>query len=1155
MDYAAFIARYADSVGERANKDSYLKDLCTVLGLPHPEPSTGDAERDAYVFEKDAKLAREGASATTKKIDLYKAGCFILEAKQGSNDGAKKLGTARRGTPAWNIAMNDAYGQALGYARAFAKAVPFLIVSDLGHCFDIYAAFDGSWDYRPFPNPQASRIYVSDLEKHAPLLRTIWTDPLSLDPAKQSAKVTREVAEYLANLAKLLESQGHAQESVAKFLMRCLFTMFAEDVGLLPKEAFTKALRDYWEPNPASFTMGVEVLWRTMNDGGGLFTGEKILRFNGGLFRAPSALPLDRHALMLLRQAAECNWTDVEPAIFGTLLERALDPKERHRLGAHYTPRAYVERLVKPTVEEPLRADWDVVRAHVRELVKESEEKPKVKEARLKEARAQVLAFQEKLCKTRVLDPACGSGNFLYVTLDLFKRLEAEVLELRASLGESQELLMGLQGLRVTPGQFLGIEVKPWAKEIAELVLWIGYLQWHFRQYGKSKPVPEPVLQDYGNIECRDAVLDWDGAPHAEVVRDAAGKPVTRWDGETMKVSPVTGKEVPDESATVPVYAYPNPRKATWPDADFIVGNPPFIGNKRMRAVLGEGYVEALRSVWNDVSDSVDFVMYWWHAGAKLIASGRTRRAGLITTNSITQVFNRSVVEDALRASSLAFAVPDHPWVDHADGAQVRIAMTVLEPGISTPGTFITVVDEKPNPSGGGDAPSLEFSIRHGQIHADIATGADAGAAARLRSNDGLSFMGVTLSGQGFVIEPDEIDAVSAPERVFLRPYLVGNELNRRSKGRLVVDLFGLSEADARSRCPGLYQRLVSLVKPERDLQKREAYRKNWWLFAEGRGGMRKAIQGLRWYVAICRTAKFFVFHAVEANVLAESKVVAIALESWSALGILSSRVHDSWARRVGSHHGVGNDLTYNNSKCFATFPFPHGQSEASEAKVASLAESLDAHRKRQQALHPDLTITGMYNVLEKLRSGEALSAKDKVIHEQGLVSVLKTIHDDLDAAVFEAYGWPTTLTDDEILERLVALNKERAEEESRGLVRWLRPDFQAPKGTASVAKQETLPGAEPEPAEDDEAPPPARASKPPTAAPWPKKLPEQIAAVRDFVLHTSAEHSADDVARAFKGAKAETVADLLESLVALGVAVTYDVGGERRWRSARFVG
>jgi len=1151
MDYAAFIARYADSVGERANKDSYLKDLCTVLGLPHPEPSTGDAERDTYVFEKDAKLGREGASATTKKIDLYKAGCFILEAKQGSNDGAKKLGTARRGTPAWNIAMNDAYGQALGYARAFAKAVPFLIVSDLGHCFDIYAAFDGSWDYRPFPNPQASRIYVSDLEKHAPLLRTIWTDPLSLDPAKQSAKVTREVAEYLANLAKLLESQGHAQESVAKFLMRCLFTMFAEDVGLLPKEAFTKALRDYWEPNPASFTMGVEVLWRTMNDGGGLFTGEKILRFNGGLFRAPSALPLDRHALMLLRQAAECNWTDVEPAIFGTLLERALDPKERHRLGAHYTPRAYVERLVKPTVVEPLRADWDVVRAHVRELVKESEEKPKVKEARLKEARAQVLAFQEKLCKTRVLDPACGSGNFLYVTLDLFKRLEAEVLELRASLGESQELLMGLQGLRVTPGQFLGIEVKPWAKEIAELVLWIGYLQWHFRQYGKSKPVPEPVLQDYGNIECRDAVLDWDGAPHAEIVRDAAGKPVTRWDGETMKVSPVTGKEVPDESATVPVYAYPNPRKATWPEADFIVGNPPFLGAKRMRSALGDGYVDALRGVYPEMADGSDYVLFWWVRAAAAMKLGTSTAFGFITTNSITQAMNRRATDDALRTlgdeRAILFAIPDHPWVDQESGAAVRIAMTSVGPvGRASP-RLVKVTSEKEGTDGQVD---VELATREvSLIHADLRAGAALMSARPLQAGSGLCSVALVRFGDGFVL--DEANA-KRMEPAVIHPLLTGRDLNQRAEPRYVIDFFPLGEEQARTAYPKAFQHVVEHVRPAR-LQIRDAgSRQRWWRFGRDKPELRRAIEGTARYIATSEVSKHRVFVFMDSAVRPDHSLIVVADQHPSTLGTLSSRVHTVWARATG---GTLEDRPrYNKSVCFDPFPFPVSEQKHSN-RIASLAESLDAHRKRQQALHPDLTITGMYNVLEKLRSGEALTAKDKVIHEQGLVSVLKTIHDDLDAAVFEAYGWPTTLTDDEILERLVALNKERADEESRGLVRWLRPDFQAPKGTASVAKQETLPGAEPEPAEDDEAPPPARASKPPTAAPWPKKLPEQIAAVRDFVLHTSAEHSADDVARAFKGAKTETVADLLESLVALGVAVTYDVGGERRWRSARFVG
>jgi hypothetical protein len=297
----------------------------------------------------------------------------------------------------------------------------------------------------------------------------------------------------------------------------------------------------------------------------------KILKFNGGLFASPVALPLDRDALKLLLEAARCSWAGVEPAIFGTLLERALDSKERHKLGAHFTPRAYVERLVKPTIEEPLRADWDVVRAEVRQLVEASEEAKteKTRKAKIKEALDVTHAFQAKLCSTQVLDPACGSGNFLYVALDVFKRLEAEVLSMLESLGEKQTLLH-METIRITPAQFHGIEVKRWAKEIAELVLWIGYLQWHLRTYGKTMPVPEPVLRDYKNIECRDAVLAWDSV---DLVRDEKGKPVTRWDGETYKKSPVTGEEVPDETAMVPIYRYVNPRKAEWPAANFVVGH------------------------------------------------------------------------------------------------------------------------------------------------------------------------------------------------------------------------------------------------------------------------------------------------------------------------------------------------------------------------------------------------------------------------------------------------------------------------------------------------------------------------------------------------------------------------------------------------------
>ena len=291
MDVPQFIRRWsASGSSERANKDSFLRELCDVLGLPHPEPRVGDRARDRYVFEADAVVPHEGGTVTIGKIDLYKAGCFVLEAKQGSDAGAASLGTARRGTPAWHIAMRYAFGQALGYARTLPQPPPFLLVVDIGHCFDLYATFDGTLEYRPFPDAQASRLFLVDLEKHAPTLTQVWTDPHALDPSKQKARVTREIAGHIAELSAALEAAGHAPEQVAKFLMRALFTMFAEDVGLLPEELFTKLLRDRWCAQPEVFPGEVEELWSKMNTGGSLFGTGRILRFNGGLFADPKAL-------------------------------------------------------------------------------------------------------------------------------------------------------------------------------------------------------------------------------------------------------------------------------------------------------------------------------------------------------------------------------------------------------------------------------------------------------------------------------------------------------------------------------------------------------------------------------------------------------------------------------------------------------------------------------------------------------------------------------------------------------------------------------------------------------------------------------------------------------------------------------------------------
>lgn len=741
MDIQTFIEKWKDSAAsERSNKDSFLHDFCDVLGVPHPDPATGDSDRDRYVFERDAVLLKEKQSIG--KIDLYKHGCFILEAKQGSRAETKKIGTARRGTPAWSVAMQEAFGQARAYADTIEPPPPFVIVTDIGYCFDIYAAFDGTRNYRKFPDALNSRIFLEQLgreSEHLVTLRTIFTEPHTLDPSKRATKVTREIAGHVANLARALEEGGHEPEKVAKFLMRCLFTMFAEDVELLPKGIFADALRNRWIEHPESFQGEVEDLWKQMNEGGYLFGAGKIWHFNGGLFAEPYAVPLNKQQLNLLAWAASYNWSDVEPAIFGTLLERALDPKERHRLGAHYTPRAYVERLVRPTIEEPLRAEWDNVRAQVLSLVAAEDPEKNIKA--VAEARKIVKEFYDRLTRLRVLDPACGSGNFLYVALDLFKRIENEVIDQLENLGEDRSILTFSR--MVTPEQFHGIEIKEWAKEITELVLWIGWLQWQIRTRGWKSHPQEPILRDYHNIELRDAVLAYDDRVP---LLDDDGTAVTRWDGETMKIHGVTGEEVPHEMARVPVFRYTNPRRTEWPVSDFVVGNPPFVGNKRMREVLGDGYVEALRSAHPDVPETADYVMYWWNQAANLARKKEIGRFGLITTNSITQPATRKLLQRHLTAEdrlAIRFAVPDHPWSDSVTGASVRIAMTVGA-SESGPSILARVVDETETDS---DDRQVTIVKSSGLIGAALTVGADISAVRSLQSNDGLSFMGVTLVG------------------------------------------------------------------------------------------------------------------------------------------------------------------------------------------------------------------------------------------------------------------------------------------------------------------------------------------------------------------------------------------------------------------------
>jgi len=1107
----AFITKWvASGAAERANKDSFSSELCDVLGVARPNPTVGDPERDTYVFERKVPLVHDDSDATLGSIDLYKQGCFVLEAKQASGEGQSKLGKAKRGTPAWNILMKDAYGQALGYARSFDRPPPFVVVCDIGHCFDLYAAFDGSGNYQAFPNAQNHRVFLRELAKHRETLRALFENPLDLDPSKHAARVTREVAGHLAALAKKLEDDGHDQTLVAQFLMRCLFTMFAEDVGLLPDGLFTRALKEMWLPHPASFVGGIEDLWKRMNEGGEMFgVAGKILRFNGGLFASPSALRLNKKALALLLQASECDWSGVEPAIFGTLLERALNPLDRHKLGAHYTPREYVERLVLPTVIEPLTAEWEAVKAKaVAHLRKD----------RVTAAKKLLKGFHHRLCTVRILDPACGSGNFLYVAFEHLKRLEGEVLTFLADLGEQSRL--ELEGVTVDPHQLLGLEVNPQAAIITDMVLWIGYLQWHFRTHGNVMP-PTPVIRKFKNVECGDAVLAWDST---EPLTDGDGNPVTRWDGVTFKTHPVTGEDIPDETARVPFLRYLNPRPAAWPDADYVVGNPPFIGNWRMRQALGDGYAEALRHTYPEVSESADYVMYWWHLAGSLVRAEKIQGFGFITTNSLPMINNRKILQRHMSAEpplSVVFAVPDHPWVDSADGAAVRIAMTVGRKG-DLPGRICRVLTEEP---GGNEGMKVSLSEEKGKILADLTIGADVAGALPLRANFELSCPGVKLHGSGFIVTPEEAKAlglgrIAGLER-HIRPYRNGRDLAQSPRGVLVIDLFGLAIEEIKSRFPEIYQWILERVKPERDQNNRASYRDNWWIFGEPRGNFRPALHGLPRYIATVETAKHRIFVFLGQEILPDNKLVIIASDDAYHLGVLSSRIHCVWALAAGGRLGVGNDPVYNKTRCFEPFSFP-AFDEAQTALIRERAEALDAHRWRQQSLHPGLGLTEQYNVLEKLRAGEALTPKERTIHDQGLVGVLKQLHDDLDAAVFSAYGWPTTLTDQEILERLTALNRERAAEEKAGCVRWLRPSFQNPYGTATETQTEIAL---------------VREDAPPLAAPLPKDHTAQLQAVRLVLSACQGPVSASEVAARFPKARTAKVTALLEDLVKLGLA------------------
>jgi hypothetical protein len=1082
----AFATRWTARPGgsERANYALFLVELCDLIGVGRPDPAGGETERNDYVFERAVRFRHDDGSTSPGRIDLYKKGCFVLEAKQskkrekggevyeqlafvlesGRGTGAALLDRPRvkaNSKPqlsTWDAFMRSARKQAENYARALDEWPPFLIVVDVGHVIELYADFSRQGkNYAQFPDRNFFRIGMDDLRSSdvRARLKAVWEDPFSLDPAKHAAEVTQDIAALLAKMTQTMERRAPSDNpvlkgewafKVSKFLMRCIFAMFAEDVSLLPKGAFLKLIEQH-KGKANRFHFAANDFFATMDRGGySPAIQEDIKKFNGGLFREVISVEITEDELTLLEKAARRDWRAVEPAIFGTLLEQALTERDRAKLGAHYTPRAYVERLVVPTIIEPLREDWDVVQSEAIGKLLDGDEKG---------AREAIKRFHDKLCDTRVLDPACGTGNFLYVSMELMKRLEGEVLDFLKELGETSEPLR-----TVDPHQFLGIERNPCAVPIAELVLWIGYIQWWFRTR-ERKVIAGTILKDFGTVQEGDAVLAFD---KQELLRDEHGRPITRQDPHAVKLHPITGEEIPNPDAKLEIFCYVNPRPAEWPEAEFVVGNPPFIGGKDLRKELGEGYTKALWLSRGKKSDSIDYVMYWWDHAATLLTRKITKlgRFGFITTNSITQKFSRRVLQKHLQPAggnalplSLVFAVPDHPWQKAPKKAAVRIAMTVAEKG-GRSGRLAQVVEEEDLET---DQPKIEFGIHEGRINADLSLGVDLTGLSELKALIGLSSPGVKLHGDGFIVTPSQAASLglgrTANLDTVIKPYLHNRDLKSRPRGVMVIDLYGLSEEQVRKKFTSVYQWVLDRVKPQRDLNPRGVYGRLWWIFGEPRAVLRPAIEGLDRIIVAGETIHHRFFEFFPTSTIADNMIRVIASDDAYVLGVLSSQLHTLFSLRKGGWLGQGNDPRY-QSECFSTFPFPTA-TELKQESIRELSEELDTLRKRVLAEHKFLTMTKLYNVREKLRSGSPFDDSEKAIHDAGCVGVIHELHNKIDAAVAEAYDWPPDLPNEELLSRLVALNKERTEEEKRGIIRWLRPDYQAGRAKARAEKEEQI--------------------------------------------------------------------------------------------------
>ncbi|HJP67699.1 MAG TPA: DNA methyltransferase [Sphingomicrobium sp.] len=943
-----FIRKWQTStLKERSAAQEHFIDLCHLL--EEPTPGT-DATGADYSFERGA-IKTTGAGGWA---DVWKRGCFGWEYKAKGRD------------------LNAALSQLQQYALALNNP-PLLIVSD----------FDRIRIHTNWTNT-VSRVHEITLEDlrdadKRQIIKWAMSDPERLRPTQTRQQLTEDAAAEFAILAQRL-AKDHDPLKVAHFINRLVFCMFAEDVGLLPDKMFEKMLRASVD-DPPTFQENASSLFRAMAQKDGKIGFTKIEWFNGGLFENDEALPLDAKDIALCIKAAELGWEEIDPSIFGTLFERGLDPAKRTQLGAHYTDRDKIMMIIEPIIIRPLLAEWAAVHERIEQTLTAASGKARSTRTKAEQAATSLYrGFLERLKGFRVLDPACGSGNFLYLALRALKDIEH-----RAGL-EAEALGLHREFPQVGPECVLGLEVNEYASELARVTVWIGEIQW-MRRNGFSVS-RNPILKPLNNIRTCDALIDEHGA------------------------------------------------QCRWPAVDVVIGNPPFLGAKLMKRALGADETAKIRAAFNgQLAAFTDLVTYWYEKAREMIQQGTIQRAGLVATNSIRKNTNLPVLQRISVTTDIFEAWNEERWT--VEGAAVDVSLICFgNPGNEAAekrlnGTPVTHIN--PDLTSGLD-------LTKARVLAENANGAYLGIQKSgpfdVPGTTARAWMALPVNPNGqpnsAVLRPywNGDDITGRPRDFWFIDLPLG-----LSEGAAALYEEPFRHISTMTDEDG---------KTLKELRKELGIQANsrWWDPWRPRPEMRERALVLPRYIVTAEVAAHRFFVWVRPPVLPDKNLIVIPRDDDAIFGILHSRFHELWSLRKGSD--LQDRPRYTHTSTFATFPFPSGMrpcdpppdvsSSSMTRAIAEAARELDEYRKNW--LNPP----DLINIVPEIVPGfpdrivPKNAAAEEVLAQRTMTKLynekptwLVEAHRKIDAAVAAAYGWPDDLTDDEVLEKLLDLNLSRA--------------------------------------------------------------------------------------------------------------------------------